>query len=381
MFNLVSEWEDISKTIKAQLYERAKNPLLASFVISFCCINYKFFLTLTASGMKLSERIAKLESFDFSFKWPILIAVIYAGLLPLAAIPIYWYTRWQQRVLRGIRLNSEQKTPLTPEESDKVKEDAREQKKELTEVINRIEDEVRILKESAEIKNKQYNELVSKNQDLEEEKDHLGEQLADSAEELNAVKKLKLDLKTYQEENEKLIKEQKTQIDKIKKASIDINQLEDALAKRTSELHIADGENSKLENDTKSQIDTIKKSKVEIDKLKIALGERTSEVKTANNENKELQKQLQHNKGVFPKNLLDFEPNDEDIKIIQSIINGQYNQSAIIGKVNPKEKIRMEAIIEKMIRIKLLSKINSSGGSRLIFSESGKIFLMNKGLI
>ncbi len=38
--------EEFSKTVKAQLYERANSPLIGSFLIAWCIWNHRFIMVL-----------------------------------------------------------------------------------------------------------------------------------------------------------------------------------------------------------------------------------------------------------------------------------------------------------------------------------------------
>ena len=82
--------DDLMTTIKAQLYERATSPLIASFCISWLLINWKFIFTLLSDGSRI-EKLSYIETIlyptqiDYLTSWalcPLLSATAITFALP-----------------------------------------------------------------------------------------------------------------------------------------------------------------------------------------------------------------------------------------------------------------------------------------------------------
>jgi hypothetical protein len=129
-----------------------KNPLVGSFVISFCVVNYKFFL-IVASGVKLDEKLDKLNGLELSWGWPVFMALAYSLFAPLLAIVFSAYYIWQQKVLRWFRHKIEEETPLTPKESDEIRNQARNDVQEVKAINASLNSEIKSLKD--DLKNKE----------------------------------------------------------------------------------------------------------------------------------------------------------------------------------------------------------------------------------
>jgi hypothetical protein len=83
--------DDITTTIKAQLYERVTSPLLGSFLISWCLINYKLILILFSS-LSAPEKITYIEFNLFSSVQDYMLKGVFFPLIAtLAIILVYPY--------------------------------------------------------------------------------------------------------------------------------------------------------------------------------------------------------------------------------------------------------------------------------------------------
>ncbi len=123
--------EDISKSIKANMYERATSPLFGSFAISWSIWNYKTVLTIFSS-IKANEKILYIENEIYADKcslllegvcYPLISAVLFILIYPYPAKWIYKYWNKQQKELKEIKQNIEDDTPLTLDESRKIRRD------------------------------------------------------------------------------------------------------------------------------------------------------------------------------------------------------------------------------------------------------------------
>jgi len=122
--------EDISKSIKADLYERVSSPLFGAFSFSWVLWNWKFLLVLI-SGMKASEKInyidgtlylGWLQSMFFLFLAPLISAAIFIYLYPIPAKYVFKYTKEEQKKLKEIKVEVEDDTPLSQAEYNNLRQ-------------------------------------------------------------------------------------------------------------------------------------------------------------------------------------------------------------------------------------------------------------------
>lgn len=122
--------EDISKSIKADLYERVSSPLFGAFSFSWVLWNWKFLLVLI-SGMKASEKInyidgtlyyGWLQPMFFLFLAPLISAAIFIYLYPIPAKYVFKYTKKEQKKLKKIKVEVEDDTPLSQAEHNKLRQ-------------------------------------------------------------------------------------------------------------------------------------------------------------------------------------------------------------------------------------------------------------------
>jgi len=121
--------EDISKSIKASMYERATSPLFGAFAISWGIWNYKTILAILSS-MTVKEKVLYIENEIYSGQWslllegatyPLISAVLFILIYPHPAKWIYEYWNNQQKKLKEIKQKIEDDTPLTLDESREIR--------------------------------------------------------------------------------------------------------------------------------------------------------------------------------------------------------------------------------------------------------------------
>ncbi len=170
---------DLFNEIKVQLYERATSPLLGSFVISWCLWNYDFFLVLF-SGDALVFKLSFLKVYIFPSDWswvywrvvgPLVTTVAYIYIYPIPAQWVYQYTRNQHRKMKEIQQASEDLTPLTREESRKIRVDARAIARKHDEELSEAQAEIDLLKSDLKAAESDRGEMSQKTQSaLDDEK-------------------------------------------------------------------------------------------------------------------------------------------------------------------------------------------------------------------
>lgn len=125
-------FDDLIKTIKAQLYDRIASPLFSSYLISWVGWNYKFLLTIF-SGMKVKEKLDFISGVVYpSFSYLLMHGVLYPLITSMLIIFVYPYPakftyqfyRRRQVELKEIQQKIDDETPLTREEAKKIRTDA-----------------------------------------------------------------------------------------------------------------------------------------------------------------------------------------------------------------------------------------------------------------
>lgn len=161
-------FDDLIKTIKAQLYDRIASPLFSSYLISWVGWNYKFLLTLF-SGMKVKEKLDFISSVVYpSFNYLLLHGAIYpliTAMLIIFAYPYpakftYEFYRRRQVELKEIQQRIDDETPLTREEAKKIRTDALIMTIEFEKEIEKLREENiqlrRLIKESSDNSPSEY---------------------------------------------------------------------------------------------------------------------------------------------------------------------------------------------------------------------------------
>lgn len=124
--------DDLTKSIKAQLYERASSPLLASFGIAWLGWNYRFVIVLLTSG-SYSEKFTYIDANIFpswqqillnGALYPMVTALLMLFVYPHPAKFVYRYWRERQRELKEIQKQIDDETPLTREEAKQIRQAA-----------------------------------------------------------------------------------------------------------------------------------------------------------------------------------------------------------------------------------------------------------------
>lgn len=174
--------DDITKSIKAHLYERIISPLSGAFIISFLAINWKLPLVIL-SDLKIFEKLDYINNniigdtkhfILFLIAYPLLAAFFYIGLVPFAGRAAYIISRKHHRLLKKDQQRIEDETPIPEVEARKLRSDLRLLENALDTEIAKKVSEINQLKEkiiSLETRNDQLEEAnMAKENELQTSK-------------------------------------------------------------------------------------------------------------------------------------------------------------------------------------------------------------------
>lgn len=167
--------DDLTKEIKAQLYERVKSPLFGAFAFSWVAWNYRGLLA-AISDMPFKDRMGYLDGlYPTGPDWlwhclggPLLTAV---GLLLVYPWPARWiYSYWanQQKELKKVQQRIEDEMPITQEEANALRKAGIAQGKEYQAQLKELAADNKELKASMKL-------LQEENARLTTERDQFGE--------------------------------------------------------------------------------------------------------------------------------------------------------------------------------------------------------------
>lgn len=124
--------DDLTKTVKAQLYERASSPLLASFALAWIAWNYRFIIVLISS-MAAHEKFQYIDNHLYQGYWeialrgalyPLITSLLLIFVYPIPAKYVYEYWRKRHRELKEIQQRIDDETPLTKEDAREIRREA-----------------------------------------------------------------------------------------------------------------------------------------------------------------------------------------------------------------------------------------------------------------
>jgi hypothetical protein len=138
-------FDDITKEIKAQLYDRARSPLFGGFVFAWVAWNFPSVLAIL-SDMPFSEKLefwakfygGEWESLSRLFLYPLGSAILFIAVYPFPARWTFHYWHWQHTKLKAIQQNIEDSTPMTQEEVKELRKITLEQQTRMQEQLRSV---------------------------------------------------------------------------------------------------------------------------------------------------------------------------------------------------------------------------------------------------
>lgn len=148
--------EDLIKSAKDHALERLSSPLLGAFVVAWSLINYKFFVILLSDAsvtrtFEMIDTVAFPSALDCMLRgllYPGLAALVYVFGYPYPAKFVYGFTQRRQREIVKLRREIEDETPLTIEDSRKLRTQFRDMEAKHREEVDRLSQELTAIKSS-----------------------------------------------------------------------------------------------------------------------------------------------------------------------------------------------------------------------------------------
>lgn len=129
-------FDDVVKTIKAQLYDRVTSPLFGTFLMSWLAWNWRLpVLFLFDSTTNVLAKFAYVDAALYSnpskyylegFLYPLVTTGFFIGIYPWLARPVYGYWRHQINRQKELQQEIDNETPLLAEEARKLRRDVLE---------------------------------------------------------------------------------------------------------------------------------------------------------------------------------------------------------------------------------------------------------------
>lgn len=154
--------DEIFQSAKQSLLERLSSPLLGAFVLSWCAWNWKF-LVILFSDASVSGTFALVDQIAFpdysavllrGLLFPLASACVYIFLYPYPARFIYEFSLRRQREINQTKQRIADETPLTLEESRRLRAEYVDNERRHVELVQRLNDEIARLNEALEARGK-----------------------------------------------------------------------------------------------------------------------------------------------------------------------------------------------------------------------------------
>lgn len=111
---------DLKDSIKARLYDMKYTPFLASYVFFFVYFNAKLFLIFFDPNMTTNDKIEMLSYDDVRHWKPIVGALLYTLIFPIAQAGFYYVTLQYRRLMNFIQQKIQDKTPLLQKRANEI---------------------------------------------------------------------------------------------------------------------------------------------------------------------------------------------------------------------------------------------------------------------
>ncbi|EML0316021.1 hypothetical protein V9658_003364 [Vibrio parahaemolyticus] len=156
-------FQELSKSVKANLYERVSSPLIGSIAISWIAFNWKGVLYMLLSDAKIEEKIEYFSSnysnVDTNFIYPLVAGGLISVIYPITAFIPFWIWEKIQHAQKQLKQTLSMNQLLSVEQSMQLRNELVRKDIKIREIIAENQDTQTEL-------NKTISELTKENRDL-----------------------------------------------------------------------------------------------------------------------------------------------------------------------------------------------------------------------
>ncbi|MEJ0029734.1 MAG: hypothetical protein WDO15_04910 [Bacteroidota bacterium] len=140
-------FEDLSKSIKALLYDRATSPFYSTFITSWIVWNWKilyltFIVDPTLTGNKIDFIQSHYVDWFVNLWWPLLTTAFIIIVMPLFTIASKWIAAQYDRLKRWLIDPLERQQLLSLEESIALRQEVEQEKAKFNDLITKKDREL-----------------------------------------------------------------------------------------------------------------------------------------------------------------------------------------------------------------------------------------------
>lgn len=147
--------DDLIKSLKAHLYDRATSPLSGAFILSWIFWNWEIVLVAISDSyiydklFYLGNRI-KESGIQNLLTYPLVSTFFVIVIYPIFSNLAYGASRWHQNWLNKIRVKYDDETPISKEEAAALKKEIYKTKEEYEKEIEKLREKIKYLESSNE---------------------------------------------------------------------------------------------------------------------------------------------------------------------------------------------------------------------------------------
>ena len=312
--------KDIKDSIKARLYDVKYTPFLASYSFAWLFFNAKLFL-IFFSSMKATEKIDTLSYNDIVYIKPLLFALLYTLIFPLATAGFYYVTLQYKRLMNYIQQKIQDVTPLPQEQANKII-------RENSNLITEHDSAIKALNEAKERFEENEQKLIRENKEVKD--------LFETRE--KEIKQKLIDLESYKGLSD-------TQEKELKNLKVNYQELQQINEKNKKDLGFAYSQHKEYDTELIKRESANKKKLQKIKELE-------ETIKTLKNKTEELTKSLNKDKKpILPSAKVPFRDNKELIDMLSTARARENDEiDTVINTLSEDEKKVLKTIYDKGMR-------------------------------
>lgn len=163
--------DDLIKSLKANLHDKATSPLSGAFLLSWVVCNWEILLVVISDSY-IYEKLSHMKNLIdqagwlYLFIYPFLGAIFFVGFYPFVARKFYEASRWHQNKFKNARIKYDGEQPISQDEAKELMIGISELRKKYEDIIRELTLQIEKLEEKntqLEVKNIMSVNLESEN--------------------------------------------------------------------------------------------------------------------------------------------------------------------------------------------------------------------------